>query len=182
MTDESVMQRVKSGDIKQLSVLFDRYHLKLYNFFIRMTRNESLSKDLTQSVFERIIRYRKSFRDGLNFRTWMFQIARNLHKDHYRLNKVGIDHSVAVSDLHLPEENLRTEYLDRELQVKHLERAIVHLKLEYREVMLLAWTENLPYKEIGEILDISEANVKVRMHRAIKKLRQIVENTMYYEG
>jgi len=169
MTDEQIMQRVKAGQLSELSQLFDRYHLKLYNFFLRLTRNRDLSQDFTQTVFERIIRYRQSFDDRqAPFHTWMFQIARNVRADHYRFNRLPLDGGQDPQELPRAEEveaARETDSRDR------IERMLATLKPDYREIILMAWFQQIPYAEIGRILNITEANVKVRMHRAVQQLR-----------
>ncbi|HEY4656531.1 MAG TPA: sigma factor, partial [Cyclobacteriaceae bacterium] len=60
MTDESIMEAVKNGDLQQASVLFDRYQKPIFNFLARMTLDRNVAEDLTQNVFFRLIRYRTS--------------------------------------------------------------------------------------------------------------------------
>ena len=174
MTDEEIMLEVGRGQLDLLGLLFDRYHLKLYNYFLRMTRDASLSEDLTQNVFERIIRYRKSFRGDRSFQGWMYQIGRNIHRDHYRLNAIRVDDSVAIADLALQSENDEETADPRQ---KHLEKALNQLKPQYREVIILGWVQNLRYTEVAQILGITESNVKVRIHRAIKQLQKLMQKS-----
>src|SRR4051812_17463166 len=87
MTDETIMEAVKDGNLQQASLLFDRYHKRIFNFLARMTMDRDLAEDLTQNVFLRIIRYRTSYRQGLKFQSWIYQIARNVFSDHYQANK-----------------------------------------------------------------------------------------------
>ncbi len=170
MSDEQLMDMVKKGKLEFLSRLFDRYHTKLYNFFLRLTHDASLSEDLVQNVFERIIKYRKSYRGDAPFKAWMYQIARNVRTDHYRLNKIKVDDSVKPGHLNLWT-NTHHEVMEQQERNKELTQAIMKLKPEYREVLWLGWFEKMNYSEVGEIMGISVSNVKVRMHRAIKQLR-----------
>ena len=85
--DEHLMLKVKKGDLDSLAPLFEKYHVKIYNFFLRLTRNKEVSKDLTQNVFRRIISYRESYDQQWKFKSWMYQIARNVHIKHYQENK-----------------------------------------------------------------------------------------------
>ena len=173
MTDEQIMWQVKNGQLEQLSILFDRYHRRLFSFFVRMNGDRALSEDFTQAVFERILRYRKSYRENASFKTWIFQIGRNVMKDQYRLNPIKVDPDANVMELKLVDqiEEPPELYLDRK---KRLEMALNQLKPEYREVVLLGWIENLRYSEVAETIGITEANVKVRMHRAIKQLKKLM--------
>ena len=174
MTDEQIMYRVKNGQLEQLSLLFERYHRQLFTFFVRMNGDAALSEDFTQSVFERIIKYRLSYKDNANFKTWMFQIGRNVMRDQYRLNPIKLDYKTEVNELKLVEECVE----ENEHQInrkKQLEIALTRLKPEYKEIVMLGWIENLRYSEVAEAVGITEANVKVRMHRAIKQLRKIMK-------
>ncbi len=64
MTDEVIMEAVKTGDLQQASLLFERYHKRIFNFLARMTMDRDAVEDLTQNVFLRIIKYRNSFKEG----------------------------------------------------------------------------------------------------------------------
>ena len=171
MKDEQLMLLVKKGKLDALSDLFERYNVRLYNFFLKLTHDSSLSQDLTQTVFERIIKYRGSFRNDSNFKAWIYQIARNVKTDHYRKNKVKLDDSVNVSDLNLVTDSLHVE-LEKVERRKAVQVAIKNLKPEYREVLLLGWFEKMSYAEVGEILGLTIPNVKIRMHRAVKQLKK----------
>lgn len=171
VSDEQVMIKVKNGQLSELSTLFERHHRKLYNFFLRLTNDGSLSEDMVQNVFERIIKYRKTFRGDALFRSWMYQIARNVRTDHYRLNKVKIDDEIEPTSLNLATRTSH-ELLEKKERKKELERAIQKLKPEYREVLWLGWFEKMNYADVGEILGLTESNVKVRMHRAVKQLKK----------
>src|SRR5687767_5789083 len=87
MTDEIIMEAVKNGDLQKASLLFERYHKKIFNFLARMTFDRALAEDLTQNVFLRIIKYRNSYRAGLKFQSWIYQVARNVFSDHYQAHK-----------------------------------------------------------------------------------------------
>jgi len=166
--DEQIMIAVADGDIRKLSLLFDKYHIRLYNFFYKMNYNQALSEDLTQNVFERIIKYKKSF-DGSNaFIPWMFRIARNVNADHFKRIKLKISNNVEVQELDHCEE----VHDDLSNQKTLLKRAMSMLSEDYREVLLMTRYQGLLYAEVAEVLDCSESNVKTRVHRAIKALRK----------
>jgi len=76
------MLLVKDGHLSELTVLFDRYQVSLYNFFLKLTGDKAASQDLTQNLFYRVIRYRQSFQPSHgSFRSWIYRIARNVHMD-----------------------------------------------------------------------------------------------------
>ena len=95
-TDNELMEAVKDGRVEKLAVLFERYHVALFNFFLRLTGDRAASEDLVQDVFMRILKYRAGFQSEGRFAVWMFQIARNAHVDHLRKRKplVALDLSL----------------------------------------------------------------------------------------
>jgi len=87
MTDVQMMEDVRDGKVEKLAVLFERHHVPLFNFFLRLTGSRSISEDLVQDVFYRILNYRHTYKGQSNFTTWMYQIARNTHIDFLRKKK-----------------------------------------------------------------------------------------------
>ncbi|MEN8121811.1 MAG: RNA polymerase sigma factor [Bacteroidota bacterium] len=167
-TDEQLMAQVKIGDMDKSSVLFDRYHLKIYNYFFRMNYNRDISQDLTQNTFHRMLKYRKSFNNHLSFKNWLYRIARNVFVDSVGENQIQIEkieHYVSKNDFAENEQN-------RKADLKALDIAMQKLTNEQREIITMSRFQNIKYQEIAEILEISVPAVKVKMHRAMKKLRE----------
>src|SRR5438270_11830661 len=77
MSDEELMAQVRSGVGEMLGVLFERYHVPLFNFYLKLTGDRTVSEDLVQEVFFRILKYRHSYRPETAFRAWMYQISRS---------------------------------------------------------------------------------------------------------
>jgi RNA polymerase sigma-70 factor (ECF subfamily) len=165
------MQKVKSGDLDSLAPLFEKYHHRLYNFFLRMTHNKDISGDLTQNVFRRIISYRESYNTQWKFRTWMYQIARNVHLKHYQENKFLKSNYTETE--HLAEDTKSAlEEMELETKKNTLYEALAQLSPEQREIIELSRFQGLKYQEISEITGNSVTAIKVKVHRAIHKLRE----------
>ena len=171
MTDESIMEAVKNGDLQQAALLFDRYHKRIYNFLARMAMDRMLAEDLTQNVFLRIIRYRSSYREGLKFQSWIYQVARNVFSDHYQANKNRFSNFVDVEKVedHMADQNEIEEMDEKE---KLLHRSLAKLSEEQRELLVLTRFQHMKYEEVAAIMDTTVANIKVKVHRAILKLRE----------
>ncbi|HEY9044262.1 MAG TPA: sigma-70 family RNA polymerase sigma factor [Ohtaekwangia sp.] len=171
MTDELLMEAVKNGDLQQVSVLFERYNKRIFNFLARMTMDRALAEDLTQNVFLRLIKYRSSYKEGARFQSWIYQVARNIFSDHYQANKNKLSDFVdveKVSDhLHDDEENQLIDEQERLLQ-----RSMALLSEEQRELLVLTRFQHMKYEEVAVIMDTTVANIKVKVHRAILKLRE----------
>ena len=171
-SDNEVMQTVVSGEIQQLQVLFRRYHRILNAFFSNHGCDPTISQDLTQETFLRILKARTSFKTRYSFKSWMFRIARNVHIDHYR--RVIRRGEVQPSD-EMP------SFVDASIQESNqskwenhdqLKQALGKLDPEHREILFLARFEQLNYREISHVTGYSENNVKIRVFRALQQLKE----------
>ncbi|THH39365.1 RNA polymerase sigma factor [Neolewinella litorea] len=167
-TDEELMSEVAKGQTSRLAELYGRYKTPVFGFLMnRAGGDRATSEDLLQNTFERILRYRSSWREGQSFRAWIFAIARNAYQDHLRRE----------GRLTLEEVDVPTETSQEEPEpIFDCRRALAALPDPYRVVVELAWQRNLKYAEIATVLGTTEANVKVRMHRACKQLRANYHN------
>ena len=170
-TDEILMQNVKEGNISEMSVLFERYHLRIYNFFFRLTFDMDVSQDLTQNLFYRMIKYKNSYKSDFSVKSWIFQIARNLHADYCKEEKRS-------GELFMKTDKYTTEPVDdtdgyHEDDYDRLEKAISDLSDEQKEIIVLSRYQGLKYEEISAITNQSVAAIKVAMYRAIRQLRGI---------
>jgi RNA polymerase sigma factor (sigma-70 family) len=169
--DEIIMQRVKEGNLTEMSVLFERYHLRLYNFFLKLTMKKDISQDLTQNLFYRMIKYRNSYKNEHSVKSWMYQMARNLHIDYCKEEKKS-------EELFMKTDSYPTEVIDDgdgfpEEDYERLEHAFSALSNEQKEIIVLSRYQGLKYEEISGIINQSVPAIKVAMHRAIKQLRGI---------
>ncbi len=166
------MLQVRDGDLGKLGYLFERHHVFLYNFLLRLTGSREVSEDLVQDVFFRMLKYRHTYLGKNKFTLWMFQIARNAHIDFFHKRKreaPGIDNNENM----VSKDPNPTEMVEQDEEVVLLNSALTKLPLEDREVLLLSRFQNLKYKEIAGLLGCAEGTVKGRVHRAIKNLRDI---------
>jgi RNA polymerase sigma factor (sigma-70 family) len=171
MTDESIMEAVKRGELQQTSLLFERYNKRIFNFLARMTMDRDLAEDLTQNVFLRIIKYRSSYREGARFQSWIYQVARNVFSDHYQAHKNKFSDFVDVDKIsdQMPDSTESESWDERE---KLLHRSLAKLGEEQRELLILTRFQQMKYEEVAQIMDTTVANIKVKVHRAIAKLRE----------
>ena len=165
------MQSVKDGNLAHMSVLFERYHLRLYNFFFRLTFDMDISQDLTQNLFYRMIKYKNSYKSEYSVKSWIFEIARNLHADYCKEEKRS-------GTLFLKTDKYPVEPADdtdsyHEDDYDRLEKAFSCLSDDQKEIIILSRYQGLKYEEISAITKQSVGAIKVAMYRAIKQLRGI---------
>jgi RNA polymerase sigma factor (sigma-70 family) len=165
--DEDLMLQVRDGAGEMLGVLFDRYQTPLFNFYSKLTGNRTLSEDLVQEVFLRILKYRQSYRAGTPFRAWIYQIARNARIDHFR----KFPREVVFEPEMLPPV-LPTDSAQEQQEVELLRRALSQLPEDKREILLLCRFQELKYEEIAALLGCELNTGRTRIHRALQELRK----------
>jgi len=177
LSDETVMMYLAQGDKKAAGTLYDRYYRNVYGYFVRMTRDEEASRDLTQNVFLKVIRYSHSWKEDKVFVYWLFRIARNILVDYHRGARKFYD----------LQEEPELAVRDREQSVRDLEaresfefllEAMSRLSPGYRELIELNRFQGFSYKEIASTISSNENAVKVKTFRAIQKLKEIYMKIM----
>lgn len=175
LSDNSLMSKVRDGDLDKLGLLFERYKKPLYGFFYGLTRERDLSEDLIQNTFLRILKYRHLFRGEGDFRAWLFHIARNVRHDHHRK-----DRSKTQDDLENwkdrlgNSENRSVEWVRAE-EHEMLSIAMARLPEDKREILLLSKFQENKYEMIGQTLGCTESAVKVKVFRAMQELKAIYQ-------
>ena len=167
--DHEIMLSVRNGEVQKLGHLFDRYSRGLYNYFYLQIKDRLKSEDLVQNVFYNILKYRNTYKDGADFRAWMYTIARN-EKIHY-LKKRRIRHAdIDVEQSNENESNPEIE-LERKTDMNHLNMALQMISPDNRELIILSRFNGLPYGEISKIVGCKVSTLKVRMYRAVRELK-----------
>ncbi len=166
------MRAVREGDLAKLGLLFDRYHVPLFDFLSRMTGSRHVAEDLVQEVFLRVLKYRSTYREGARFEPWIFSIARNARADYFGRREAALP--LSVEALEIPDDAPGPEgRLEVEGESLRLRAALMRLREDRRELLILARYRGLKHETIGEMLGIDSNTVKVRIHRALKELREI---------
>ncbi len=178
------MLKVKAGELSLLGLLFERHHKALYRFFYRLTGREAArSEDLVQTVFMRMLTYRHTFAGSGKFVSWMYNMARNAFADDYRkLKKQGYKDELQKAE-NSPACSIVPD--DREEELQLLDKALSYLSPDKRELLVLSKFEEMSYRDIAEILDCSEGNVKVKVFRAVQELKSVykkLEQEVRYDG
>jgi RNA polymerase sigma factor (sigma-70 family) len=172
MTDDLVMQAVRDGRVEQLAVLFERHHIALFNFFLRLTGNRAASEDLVQDVFIRILKYRTTYHGEDRFAVWMYKIARNAHIDHLRKKKDALPLDDQLVEPAHPDAG-PAERAERGAEAALVAKALDELSPKKKEILMLSRYQNLKYREIAELLDCPVGTVKGLVHRAVAELGDI---------
>ncbi len=184
MTDNVLMEEVRDGKVEKLAILFERHHVALFNYFLRLTGNRPVGEDLVQEVFTRILKYRATYRGEDRFTVWMYKIARNAHIDFLRRRKDTVPledqfEEARASDL-VPQDRI-----EKQQEAALISRALKKLSPKKQEIILLSRFQNLKYREIAELMECPVGTVKGMVHRAVQELgdiyRQLSREACHHE-
>mgnify|MGYP000430478732 CR=1 FL=1 len=181
--DFELVQAINSGRTELFQQLVEKYQQKLYNFGMRMCGEPRDAEDLVQETFLNVFRYLKGFRYETRFKNWMYRVATTTCLKAKRKPKHAPDRELSLEEFMPGEGDLPPDQapgwakkpLDQLLNQElagHIRKAIIELPKNYRMVVVLRDQEGFSTEETAQILDISVANTKVRLHRARLFLRE----------
>lgn len=189
LSDEDIMEYFQAGYEEGFNILVQRYKDRLHNFLYRYTHDHQDCEDLVQETFLRVYRSRHSYERIAKFSTWMYTIALNLAKSLYKkkkrmttvtIHKDPSDPEDRPMDL---EDNdiLPDESLHEKMCIDQLERALMELNEDFREVVVLRDIQQLSYEEISDMTDNPMGTVKSRINRGRAQLQELLEKYVYPE-
>ena len=179
-TDEELLAEFQQGDAGAFERLLRRHRSPLYTFFVRMLGDRARAEDLAQDTFLRIVRGAAAWEHRARFQTWLYTIARNLCVDAVRRDRFRRVESLDAED---GEEGPPIDAVpsgsagpDRQAESARLrpllQRALLALPADQREVFVLREQAGLPFKEIAELVGANENTIKSRMRYALVALRK----------
>jgi RNA polymerase sigma-70 factor, ECF subfamily len=167
-SDEGVMRAVQAGNVDQLGVLFRRHSRRVFVQCLRMVGDPDAADDLVQETFLRVFRYRDSFRGTARLSTWLHRIATNVCIDHLRAR----ERPVTASPEPDAQDTTDTAFQFTESEgVAVLRDALDKLPRDKRELLTMCRLEGLSYGDMAKRLGVTEATLRVRVHRAMKDLK-----------
>ena len=158
--------------------LYIQYSDKIFRFLYLHTQNSFLSEDITSEVFVKAWKNWKKFKPDF-VQAWLYKIANNALIDHYRSKKnkekISLEDSIDTGKEPSYDRDLIEEIYKND-EFKKLNKALNSLPKNLKDAAILRFIEELPAKETGRILKISEVNVRVLQHRALVKLKEIFKS------
>lgn len=189
LSDAALVDRATGGDFAAYEELVRRYQDKAYRLAWSLTKNETDAQDVVQEAFLNVYRKLDTFKGNAKFGSWFYRVVVNAAL--MRLRKQGRRSEVAIDDhaepeptqgaaiAEIPQWRVRADEAaeNAELRQRIIE-AVDELEPKYQTVFLLKEVEGLSLKEIGEVMDLTVAAVKSRLHRARLQLRASLERFM----
>ena len=182
--DGADMQRLVGGHDAALNDLMARHALPVFQFLCRMLGNEEDANDLAQETFLRVYQHRASFKPGARFTTWLYTIAANLARNHYRWRtrhpNISLDAESEATGQSIgdalpcsaPAPDSATEIAERAAAVR---AEVERLPADMREVIILCEWQDLSAAEAATILDTTPKAIDNRLYRARNLLRERIK-------
>jgi len=173
-SDFDLLDRFKEGDQDALEEIVSKYQKPIFFYILRTVWDEADAADLSQKTFVNAFRNIHRFDRRSNFKTWLYRIAINVCKNHFRddprRREVNIEGMVFVDEMN-PLDRIISEE-----EGMRLSMALNKLPEKQRDTVTLKVYQGLKYREIAEITGCSEGTAKANFHFGVKKLREILRD------
>ena len=168
-TDEQLMQRAAHGNDRAFEELYNRHARRLQGFFVRrLGKDRDLAADFMHDTFLRLYAVRENYREGHNFRAWLYTIAYNLCKNHFRHQFTVIHDEVEE----VTEEAGVEVNVDAAILRDSLRSILQQLPEPYAMLFSLHYEEELTIPQIAQIVSLPEGTVKSRLHKTMNIIKK----------
>ena len=172
-TDEALIARIAAGDKRAMRTLFDRHHLRIYRFALRLLGEREVAEDVLSEVFLDVWRHAEMFGGRSQASTWLIAIARFKALTWLRRRgETPLDEATAAA---IPDTSDDPETVMRKKQQSQILRdCLARLSLKHREIVDLVYYQEMTIAEVARIVGIPEATVKTRMFHARRQLFDVL--------
>lgn len=178
ISEKRLIVLAKEGDMEAFESLVRKYQRSIYYLCHRMTGAHQSADDLSQETFIKAYISLSSFKDGMNFFTWLRKIAVNNNLNYLKVNKreelLGEKENMIPENASSTHQELPQDKLQRNLLEQKFREALNALPVNQRIIFILRFYENLSYKEISQTLNLPNGTVMSRLNRARKKLKALM--------
>ena len=175
--DQFYIDKVLAGDSSAFAVLVDRHKLNVFNICMKILRNREEAEEVAQDIFLKVFEKLDTFKQEAKFSTWLFRIAYNMSISQQRKHKVkplGVeDHFIELSNEDELIDKLNLETIEE--RERKLKMAIEKLEAEQQLLLQLYYDKDMSVMDVASITNLSQSNVKVKIHRARQRLFKLME-------
>jgi RNA polymerase sigma-70 factor (ECF subfamily) len=176
LKEDQLIRHILDGDAQAYAILVNRYQRPIFNLLLRMTGCRDTAADLAQEAFVKAYENLERFKLGEKFFPWLYAIAANLARDHWRRQQHAASHADTFRQALKDNPVIVTaeeERLACLLDARRVRVCMERLPQDYREALILRFHEGLSMADIGKALGISTSGAKMRISRGIEKLRHL---------
>lgn len=179
-TEARIIDQAKR-DPQHFEVLYRRYHLEIYRYVFHKVRDQEVAGDIASQVFVKALGQLKKYKHkGVPFSAWLFRIAINEVNQYFRKTQKTRFLSIESSGLEELQETLE-DTSEKELLLNVMKEVLVGLSDAEVTLIDLRFFEGRSFKEVGQIMEISEANAKAKTYRILKRMRSRMVEKMQHE-
>lgn len=164
-------------DYESIQDLYERYFDDVYHYLLYFTNSKTEAEDLTQDTFVKVLKNLDNFNYKSSIKTWILSIAKHTSIDHYRKKKIISILPSILTNKERSNHGIPENELDNHENWEVLQKALLTLKPDYRNVLILRGLKEYSIKETSEILNWKESKVKVDYHRAIQLLKKKLQKS-----
>ena len=161
--------------------LYEKYHHDVFQFLFYMVKNREQAEDLVQEVYIKVLRSYDRFEGKSSEKTWLFSIAKHVAIDAFRKQKGWKNKLLETFDWNKQQVKdaapLPDEIAVQNEQVQFMYQCLDKCKEDFRLVLILRYIQGMSIQETAQILEWTESKVKTTQHRALKVLKDLMQNT-----
>ena len=178
--DQLYIEKVINGDTNSFSYFVDNYKDMVFTLALKMTKSREEAEEVSQDTFIKAYKNLSKFKGDSKFSTWLYRIAYHTTLDRLKKNKKNyltatID-EFTVNQIKSVEDTMQS--IERKERAEIMNECLLKLPEDERSILWLFYYEELSLKEIIEVTLLTEANVKVKLHRARKRLLNVVKTNV----
>ena len=188
---KEVIENCKAGDEKAFAEIVLHRQKKVFNIAYRMLGNSEEAKDLAQEVFISVYESIKDLKEEIKFDAWLTQITLNHCRNRWKylkrrqyFNSESLDDPIETEDgsvpraIYDPSDNPEV-LLEKKMVQQWIQRGLLKLKEDQRELLVLRDLQGYSYEEMGETLGLPEGTIKSKLHRARMDLKEVLERSTH---
>jgi RNA polymerase sigma-70 factor (ECF subfamily) len=188
---KGVIENCKAGDEKAFAEIVLHRQKKVFNIAYRMLGNSEEAKDLAQEVFISVYESIKDLKEEIKFDAWLTQITLNHCRNRWKylkrrqyFNSDSLDDPIETEDgsvpraIYDPSDNPEV-LLEKKMVQQLIQRGLLKLKEDQRELLVLRDLQGYSYEEMGETLGLPEGTIKSKLHRARMDLKEVLEGSTH---
>ena len=180
INDQLYIEKILKGDVNAFSFLVDNYKNMVFSLAFKMTKSREEAEEVSQDTFIKAYKNLSKFKGDSKFSTWLYRIAYHTSLDTIKKNKNTTNtydiNEVTFNQIKAVEHIL--EGIERKERAELMEVCLQKMADEERSIIWMFYYDELSLKEIIEVTGLQEANIKVKLHRARKKLLTIVKENI----
>ncbi|CAL2065151.1 RNA polymerase sigma factor [Tenacibaculum sp. 190524A05c] len=180
INDQTYIEKTLKGDTNAFAFLVNNYKVMVFSLAMKMLKSREEAEEISQDTFIKAYKNLSKFKGDSKFSTWLYKIAYRSCLDSLKKNREKY-HTDTIDEITINKINSTDNILE---EISRKERAVIikecldKLPEEERTILWMFYYDELSLKEILEITDLSESNLKVKLHRARKRLLTVVKNNV----